>query len=123
MASGLRETRQLRRLLIGLYNWIGATLIKGELKRINKKPFEYPAGPFQGLGPESIFHMTTTVYDDEEDIEIRAKYICSCDEYVFQMGVEGSFACIHCDSVCQLQNCDVCFELNTKDLWENDANL
>lgn len=113
----------MRRLLIGLYNRIGLAILKGELKRKKKAPFKYPAGPFYDLPPEALSYMTTVMYDEEEDMEMRVKYICSCDEYVYQMGVVGSFACIHCDSVCQLKDCEVCYELRSKDLWEDDANL
>lgn len=113
----------MRRLLISLYNRIGLALIKGELKQKKRQRFKYPAGPFYDLPPEALSYMTSVMYDEEEDIEMRVKYICSCDEYVYQMGVEGSFACIHCDSVCTLQGCDVCMELHAKDLWEDDANL
>lgn len=113
----------MRRLLTSLYNLFVLMVIRSEIKRRGKVSYKYPAGPFFDLPPEALFYMTNVMYDEEQDIEIRMKYICSCDEYVYQMGAEGSYACIHCDSVCQLQNCEVCHELRSKDLWEDDANL
>ena len=112
----------MRRLLIGLYNRIGIFLVKGEIKRLKSKPVQYPAGPFFGASQSSLSYMTNTMYDEEEDVEINVKYICSCDEYVYEMKVEGSFACIHCDSICKEKNCLICEDLNEKDLWL-DANL
>jgi predicted nucleic acid-binding Zn finger protein len=97
-------------------------LIRSEIKRAKSKPFKYPAGPFENLQPESLLYMTSVMYDKEDDIEYNVKYICSCDEYVYSLGVEGSFGCIHCDSVCKYKNCEVCQYLNEKDLW-SDANL
>ena len=124
MASGSRVAKHLRKLLISLYNKIGLLLVRGEIKRAykKKKNFKYPPGPFFNQKPESLSFMTTTIYDEEEEAEIRVKYICSCDEYVYEMGVEGSFACSHCDSVCTEKNCEICVDLHGKDLW-SDANL
>jgi hypothetical protein len=112
----------LIRLLIGLYNRLGIFLLKREIKKLKSKPIEYPAGPFFGAEQHSLSYMTTTMYDEEEDVEINVKYICSCDEYVYEMKVKGSFACIHCDSVCKKKGCFICEALNEKDLWL-DANL
>jgi len=112
----------LRKLLISLYNRLGVFLIKGEIKRLKSKPFEYPVGPFSEADRNSLSYMTTTMYDEEEGVEINVKYICSCDEYVYEMKVEGSFACIHCDSICKQRGCAICEALNGKDLWL-DANL
>ena len=113
----------MRRLLIGLYNSFVLMVIRSEIKRRGTLKYKYPAGPFFDLPPEALSYMTNVMYDEEDDMEIRVKYICSCDEYVYQMGVDGSYACIHCDSICQLQDCEVCHELRSKDLWEDDANL
>jgi hypothetical protein len=112
----------LRKLLISLYNGLGNFLIKGEIKRLSSKPVEYPAGPFSGDNGKSLSYMSTTMYDEEQDIELNVKYVCSCDEYVYEMRVEGSFACIHCDSICKEKGCVICQALNDKDLW-SDANL
>lgn len=112
----------MRRLLIGLYNRLGEFLIKSEIKKLKSKPVHYPIGPFFDANRDSLSYMTSTMYDEEEDIELQVKYICSCDEYVYQMNVEGSFACIHCDSICKEKACAICQALNDKDLW-SDANL
>lgn len=111
----------MRRLLINLYNRIGIALMRSEVKRA-KRNFKYPAGPFYGRQQESVNYMTSVMYDEEDDVEYRVKYICSCDEYVYELGVEGSFACVHCDSACNQKNCSVCYDLNARDLW-SDANL
>lgn len=113
----------MRRLLIGLYNRLGTMLIKMELNRLKKQPFKFPAGPFYDAQPNSLSYMTSTIYDEEEDVELNVKYICSCDEYVYEMGVDGSFACTHCDSVCTIKGCEVCQYLHSRDLWEDDASI
>ena len=120
--SGSGEISLLRRLLISLYNLLGDSLVKSEIKRLKSKPFLYPAGPFYGSDQNSLSYMTSTMYDEEEDVEINVKYICSCDEYVYSMKAEGSFACIHCDSECSFPNCLLCQSLRERDLW-SDANL
>lgn len=112
----------MRKLLISLYNRLGVFLVKGEIKRLKSQPLEYPAGPFSGADRKSLSYMTTTMYDEEQDVELHVKYICSCDEYVYEMNVEGSFACIHCDSICKQKGCAICEALNERDLW-SDANL
>lgn len=112
----------MRKLLISLYNRLGEFLIKGEIKKLKSKSVEYPEGPFYKANRNSLSYMTSTMYDEEEDIEINVKYICSCDEYVYEMNVEGSFACIHCDSICKQKGCAICQALNERDLW-SDANL
>lgn len=99
-------------------------LVKGEIKRVRKRSLfhKLPPGPFYNQKRSNLSVMTNVIYDEEDDIEINVKYICSCDNYVYQMNVDGSFACTHCDSVCTEKVCVVCESLNDKDLW-SDANL
>lgn len=103
----------MRKLLTSLYKKLFSKSRKGEVTI---------PGPFYGYNQEEIFHLTTVIYDEDEDLEVRVRYVCSCDKYVYEMGAEGSFACMHCDSECKVKGCKVCQYLNGRDLW-SDANL
>lgn len=78
----------------------------------NEQLGSYPPGPFYGQTSFAIDYLKTKTYDDELDLDIDVYYTCACDELIYKMGASNGYACIHCDSICEQENCSVCQALN-----------
>jgi len=126
VVSGCEVTSQLQRLLTSLSNFIG---------RFIKKPEPEAPAPKQNLGgnPEGVFvnqtkapleYYSEELYDEEDDFYIRVSFVCACGEPVFRLMAEDyGFGCEHCDSVCRKHDCKNCYNLNSVDYGDPNANL
>jgi hypothetical protein len=86
----------------------------------------YGAGAFAGQADSSL-----EVYTEQITVEgipgfFYVEYMCSCGLPVVKLTNEINFACIHCDSVCAVENCKDCVKLlviNEDEEKDEDGDL
>jgi hypothetical protein len=108
--------------LIGLFKVLLDRYYKK--KSITKLPTGGPAGVFFSKKGIPLEVYVDTIHDEEADIDFRIQYMCSCGLPVYRLVEnEYGFGCLHCDSTCQVKDCDDCKYLYAADLGEEDADL
>lgn len=84
----------------------------------------YGAGAFSGQADSSL-----ETYFDEVSIDgvvgvFFIEYLCSCGLPVVRLHGDGSFGCLHCDSVCMKLRCVDCYALmNQREGDEEDSDI
>lgn len=126
MVSGCEVTSQLQRLLISLSNFIDRFIRKPEpvvdITEFNLGGRAEGAFVNQTKAPLEYYHEE--LFDEEDDFYIRVQFICACGEPVFKLLKDDyGFGCDHCDSVCRKPDCKSCYNLNSVDYGDPNANL
>lgn len=116
----------MQRLLTSLSNFLDRFIKKPEpvVEIVEFNLGGNPDGAFVNQTKAPLEYYTETMLDEEDNFYIRVQYVCACGEPVFKLLTEGyGFGCDHCDSVCAVENCPNCYNLNSVDFGDPNANL
>lgn len=115
----------MQKLLISLSN-----LINRFIKKPEPKPEElvelggHPVGFFMNQVKAPLEYYIEPIFDREANVFFNIQYMCACGLPVFRsLNSDFGFGCDHCDSQCQDELCDVCYELFSVDFGDPDANI
>ena len=126
MVSGCEVTSQLQRLLISLSNFIDK-LIKKPEPVIDISEFNLggsPDGAFVNQTKAPLEYYLEELFDEDDDFFIRVQFVCACGEPVFRLLTDDyGFGCDHCDSLCKKEDCTSCYNLNSVDYGDPNADL
>ena len=80
---------------------------------------DYSRGLFSAQQPAEIETYIKQFYSEEMDMTLNINYVCCCGTQVYFTKSDDYFGCLHCDSVCNVRNCEFCEVLNSIDLGED----
>jgi len=113
---------QLQRLLIALSRWF-SKLAKQPQVEYNETSQLNTSGAFVNQTLASLEIYTDEMYNEEEDFMLTIQYACGCGYPVFRLSEEYGFACTHCDSICEIAECEDCKALFAVDFGDPNANI
>lgn len=93
------------------------------LSKLKKKKYsngfvavDYSRGLFSTQHADEIEAYIKQFYSQEMDMTLNINYVCCCGTQVYFTNSDDYFGCLHCDSVCNVRECEFCEALNSIDL-------